>query len=1030
MSSLETKDKYWRSLSDLVSSADSADQTAPEVQAYLEQRIPDHDELFGDPLSRRRFMQVMGASIALSSAGLSACRYEQDHIVPESQRPEGYVPGVPKRYATAMELGGAAYGLMVTAYDGRPIKIDGNPDHPHTGRGSTSFVQASLLELYDPDRSRQVERRQGKNKLPATWAIFDDEAVKWRKALAESSGRGLRVLSEATSSPTIAALRRELLTAYPEARWHEYEPLSRDNERLGTVMAFGRAMHVHPKLAGAKVIAAFDADLFGDHPESLRLSREFASGRDPDDKSAVMNRLYSVESGFSTTGAAADHRLPLRSELVKPFLLSLEALLGGSGQPAAAALGDAKVQKFLTVLAKDLTENRASSVIAVGSCQPPEVHALAARINSLLGTSLVSYTADPDGARPAHADDIVQLAADMQKGAVSTLLILGGNPVYDAPSDLDFAAALGKVETSIHLSAYVDETSEKCNWHLPRAHYLESWGDARTYDGTFTLVQPIIEPIFGGRSAIDILKRFVGRTDIPSDQIVREVFTAAAGDGGSSDAAWRKALHDGFVAGSAAKAETPAVQQFQVAQLTPTQGKARVGNGALEVVFTANTATYDGRFANNAWLQEVPDFLTKMTWDNAALISPRTAAELGIKHEEIVEIALGGRTIRVVAYVMPGQAPLSIGLAVGQGRQRAGRVGGQLEGTVLKTVGFDTYPLRSSKAPFVATGASVTGTGEKYRLSLTVDHYKMDKAGEEAVAYRIHELIKEASLEDYTKDGYSIAKGSHTPDIAVLTRPTTADEVNRSLFKEHRYEGRRWGLATDLSKCTGCNACIIACQAENNIPVVGKEQVWRNREMHWLRIDRYFQGDPDDPKVAHQPVLCQQCENAPCEQVCPVGATLHTDEGLNDMAYNRCVGTRYCLNNCPYRVRRFNFYRWDWYKEMDDPRAQVRRLLFNPEVTVRSRGVMEKCTFCVQRIQNVKIQAKNAGRPIEDGEITTACQDACPSGAIVFGDLNDKRSAVAGLHARPRAYAMLAELNTRPRNAFLARIRNPHPELG
>jgi Fe-S-cluster-containing dehydrogenase component len=1032
MPSLDPKDKhtYWRSLSDLVATADSAaegDGASPAVQAYLEQRIPDHDELFGDPLSRRRFMQVMGASIALSgAAGLSACRWEEDHIVPESQRPEGYVPGVPKRYATAMELGGAAYGLLVTAYDGRPIKVDGNPDHPHTGRGSTSFVQASLLELYDPDRSREVERRQGKIRLPATWAIFDDEAVKWSKALAGSAGRGLRFLSEATTSPTVAALRRDLLARFPEARWHEYEPLSRDNERIGTRMAFGKAMRVHPKLAGARVIAVFDADLFGDHPESLRLAREFAGGRDPDDKKTPMNRLYAVESAFSTTGAVADHRLPLRSELIKPFLLALEAALQGGAAPAAA-FGDAKVLKFLTVLAGDLNEARGSSVVVVGSRQPPEVHALAARINSLLGnTATVAYTADPDGDRPAHADDIVQLAADMQKGAVSTLFILGGNPVYDAPADLDFAAALAKVETSAHLSIYSDETSAACNWHLPRAHYLESWGDARTHDGTYTLAQPIIEPIFGGRSVIDLLKQLLGRGDTPSEQLVRETFDAM---GGTGDAGWRKALHDGFVAGSAAQAETGSLREFAISPLTASQGKARVSNGSLEVVFTANTATYDGRFANNAWLQEVPDFLTKMTWDNAALISPRTAADLGIAHEEIVEIALGGRTVQVVAYVMPGQAPLSIGLAVGQGRQRAGRVGG-LPSEGVATVGFDTYRLRSSKAPFVASGASVTGTGRKYRLSLTVDHYKMDDKGEKAIAARIPDLVKEATLADYSKSDYSIVKNAHTPDIAVLTVPNKADETNRSLFKEHRYEGHKWGMATDLSKCLGCNACIVACQAENNIPVVGKEQVWRNREMHWLRIDRYFEGDPDDPKVASQPLLCQQCENAPCEQVCPVGATLHSDEGLNDMAYNRCVGTRYCLNNCPYRVRRFNFLRWDWYKEMDEPRAQVRRLLFNPDVTVRSRGVMEKCTFCVQRIQNVKIQAKNAGRPIEDGEITTACQDACPTGAIVFGDLNDKRSAVAGLQARPRAYAMLAELNTRPRNAFLARIRNPHPELG
>jgi molybdopterin-containing oxidoreductase family iron-sulfur binding subunit len=934
---------------------------------------------------------------------------------------------VPKKYATAMEVGGTAYGLVATAYDGRPIKLDGNALHPHTGRGSTAFVQASLLELYDPDRSRAVERREGRSPLPATWASFEEAAATLVKQLGQT-GRGLRVLSEGTTSPTIAALSRDLLARFPEARWHEWEPLSRDNERAGTRMAFGRPMRPHLKLAEARVIATFDADLFGDHPESLRLARDFATGRDPDENAAGMNRHYAVESAFSITGAGADHRLPLRSELIKPFLVALEAKLAGAGASSAAAL-DAKAQKFLDVLASDLTENRARAVIAVGSFQPAEVHALAARINAALGgEAVVGYSAEPDADRPTHIEDIVALTGDMQKGSVTTLLILGGNPVYDAPADLQFAAALAKVGTSIHLSSYSDETSEKCSWHLPRAHYLEAWGDARTYDGTITLAQPILQPLYGGRSAIDVLKLFLGKGDTPSEQLVREAFDAAGVAGATGDSGWRRALHDGFVTGSAATMETASVQAFTVAPPSPTQGKVKLGNGSLEVVFTVNTATYDGRYANNAWMQELPDFMTKMTWDNAAMIAPRTASELGISHEEVVKISLGGQTLNMVAYVMPGQAQGSIALAVGQGRKRAGHVGGLVDDKIK--VGFDTYALRSSKAPFVASGASVDGTGDKYRLSLTVDHYDMDEGGKKAIEKRLPEIIMETTRDAYDKSDFNIAAKAHTEDIAVLMVPVEADKANRSLYVEHKYDGHRWGMTTDLSKCSGCNACIVACQAENNVPVVGKEQVWRNREMHWLRIDRYFQGDPDDPKVARAPILCQQCENAPCEQVCPVGATLHSDEGLNDMAYNRCVGTRYCLNNCPYRVRRFNFLRWDWYKDMDDPRAKVRGLLFNPEVTVRSRGVMEKCTFCVQRIQNVKIQAKNAGRPIKDGEITVACQDACPTGAIVFGDLNDKNSKVTALRQSKRAYNMLAELNTRPRNAFLARVRNPHPELG
>ena len=1036
MSSLEKK-TYWRSLADVI------DQPGHEdARTYLEQRIPDHAELFGDPFTRRRFMQLMGASIAFAgAAGLAGCRYDRDYIEPEDRRPEGYVPGVPKYYASAMELGGAAYGLLVTAYDGRPIKVDGNPGHPATGKGSNAWMQASILELYDPDRSRAVERRSGpgrKNQLPGSWKDFEVAARKLSSDLGQTGGRGFRVLSEASSSPTLAALKRELVGKYPQARWHEWEPLSHDGEREGLRVAFGRPLRAHLSLDKAQVIAAFDADLLGDHPDALRHARGFAAGRDPDANRTGMNRLYAVESTFSTTGASADHRLPLRSELIKPFLMALEQQIQGAGgsAPASAALGEKKVADFLAVLAKDLVQNKGMAVVAVGHRQPPEVHALAARINAILvSPDVLAYTDDPDPARPPHWVDLQELVSAMKSGGVETLLILGGNPVYDAPAGLDFAGALAKVKESFHLSPYSDETPALCSWHLPRAHYLESWGDARTWDGTYTLTQPIIEPIFGARSAIEVVKHLVGRGDTPAADLVKETFGSVVGGGGaiSSEVAWRKALHDGY-----ATAALPSFRgtpgQFTVTPLTPTQqlgtgsGKEKaIANGQLEVTFVASSA-YDGRFANNAWLQEVPDFFTKVTWDNPALVSPRTAKALGIAHEEIIEVSIGDRKTEVVAYVMPGQAAFSIALPIGQGRTRAGHVGGLVEDGA-DPVGFDVGPARAAAALVVAGAGRVRGTGKHYRLSATTDHNAIDKLGVDTVQKRSPELIKENTLDGYRHDPKFVVAGAHTPDIAVLTDPTTAAPANRSLFKEPRYDGHKWGMTTDLTKCTGCNACVVACQSENNVPVVGKEQVWRNREMHWLRIDRYFEGDPEDPHIASQPILCQQCELAPCEQVCPVEATVHSDEGLNEMVYNRCVGTRYCLNNCPYRVRHFNFLRWDWYKEMDDARAKVRQLLFNPEVTVRGRGVMEKCTWCVQRIQNVKIKAKNEHRSIEDGEITTACQQACPTDAISFGDLNDEDSQVAGRQRLPRAYALLAELNTRPRHIFLARITNPHPDL-
>jgi molybdopterin-containing oxidoreductase family iron-sulfur binding subunit len=1048
------KPLYWRSLAELTDDA----PLPAEAQAYAEQRIPDHEELFGNPLNRRRFMQISGATVALAgAAGMAGCRYEEDHIVPEARRPPDYVPGMPKRYASAMELGGVGYGLLVTAYDGRPIKVDGNPEHPHTGQGSTPWMQSSILDVYDPDRSGTVQRQGGGKQLPGTWADVEEMAAKVVAELGASGGKGFHVLSEATSSPTVMALKAELLRKHPQARWHEWEPLSHDAEREGLRVAFGRPMRAHLQLTKAKVIAALDVDLFGDHPDGLRLSREFAAGRNPESQDG-MNRLYAVEPVWTSTGVASDHRLPLRSELVKPFLVALEIALGGPGGAGESkALGEAKNAKFVEVLAKDLSQNKGAAAVAVGPRQDPEVHALAARVNALLGGDVVVYTDDPDPARPAHWADLQDLVGAMSADSVRTLLIIGGNPVFNAPASLDFGAALAKVKTSIHLSTYADETSARCNWHLPRAHFLESWGDTRTHDGTLTLAQPIIEPLLGGRSAIDVLKHFVGRPDVSAQALVRETFDALTapptgldlgvttgeapgtprGPRPDNDGAWRRALHDGFVAGSAPTAGSiGAPSNVALKPLTTTQAEGtRLANGKLELCFMPSSV-YDGRFANNAWLQETPDFLTKVTWDNVALISPKTAADLGVKNQELIEIEIGGVKQQVAAYVMPGQASFSIGLGVGQGRTRAGRVGG-LDG-VSDPVGFDTYKLRTGGPLAVAGVAKVRGTGTTYRLSMTVDHHvpgatgtTMDEIGKKAITERAPELIKEATLEEYRHNPGFVTEGAHTQDAADLTRPTSADASRKSLFEEHKYTDtpHRWGMTTDLTKCTGCNACMLACQSENNVPVVGKEQVFRNREMHWLRIDRYFRGDAEDPQISHQPILCQQCENAPCEQVCPVGATLHSDEGLNEMTYNRCVGTRYCLNNCPYRVRRFNFLRWDWYKQIDDPRNQIRKLLFNPEVTVRSRGVMEKCTFCVQRIQATKIVAKNERRPIADGEITTACAQACPTGAITFGDLQDEQSRVAQQQKLPRAYALLAELNTRPRNAFLGRIRNPHPDL-
>jgi molybdopterin-containing oxidoreductase family iron-sulfur binding subunit len=755
-----------------------------------------------------------------------------------------------------------------------------------------------------------------------------------------------------------------------------------------------------------------------------------------------MNRLWSAESTFSHTGAMADHRLPIRSEHGLAFTMALGAAVGVGAPPNSELRSEKKVQQFVSVLAEELKANRGRAIVLAGRRQPPEVHALVAKINEAIDApgKTLDYLEDPELDRPSHRDSITALARDMAGGKVSTLIILGGNPVYDAPADLDFAGALAKVPLSIHLSEQLNETSEKATWHLPRAHFLEAWGDARTWDGTVTLAQPLIVPLYGGLSTAELLSMLLG-DEAPGERLVR---TTHEGLGFTN---WRQYVHDGFVPGT----QFPPAQ-VQAANVAPTlapnqSGGSTISNGKLEVVFHYSSFTYDGRFANNAWLQETPDFLSKVTWDNYAIVGPETAEALGLDNDTRIRIKVGEREITATCHTMPGQARGSIALLLGGGRTAAGRVGNK--------VGVDTYKVRTTAGFDIATSATVTATGEHYELASVQEHWDIRtlsygplggggglrrSVNEEGLQQRIPELIRATTNEELShpdKDGklWTASEGPE-PYWDDANVDTGGAKRHLSLFREHEYTGHRWGMAIDLSTCTGCNACMVACQAENNVPVVGRRQVINNREMHWIRIDRYFSGSPTDPVVVHQPVACQQCENAPCEQVCPVGATVHSDEGLNDMTYNRCIGTRYCANNCPYKVRRFNFL--DWNKEWREARNQVRRLLFNPQVTVRMRGVMEKCTFCVQRIENAKIHARAVARSqhtgsvdalLPDGTVETACQEACPTEAIVFGDLADPKSRVSRMHDDRRQYPLLPELYTRPRNRFLARVRNPNPKM-
>jgi molybdopterin-containing oxidoreductase family iron-sulfur binding subunit len=1049
---------FWRSMKELA--GDAAHQKDPTLRT---KEFPTEPSRVIDPLHRRNFFKLMGASMSLAGVGAlaSGCRYEAEEIVPLAHRPEGHVPGTTNQYATAFELGGIGHALVATSWEGRPIKLDGNAEHPFASggivdktqrhAGSSTYIQASILHLYDPDRSKSPLQGGKGSSMDAFRASLPDLRAKL--------GGEFAVLSEGSSSPTLGDLRASLKDK--GVKWFEYEAISFDNEREGLKRLYGTPKRAIARLDKAETIVSLDADLFGDHPAQLRYSRDWAKSRRLHGSLGMgkMNRTWAVESQYSTTGAMADHRLAVRSELVRPFAMALEAAVGGAAAPTAAFLGEKKAKQFLEVLVSELLEHKGRAVVLVGSKQPPEVHAIAARINAAIGAvgQTLDYIDLPDVDREPHVVSIQNLVKAINSKQVKNLVILGGNPVYDAPADLNFAAALASLEGSLHLSEYANETSQKTTWHIPRSHFLEAWGDTTTYDGTITLAQPLIAPLYESVSAIELCSMLLGPSESGLDLVQKSHkarFDKNPGDKLIFDSAWRQSVHDGFVAGSAAAMKNEInAQQYAPPQLEPSQlTDTKPRNGELEVTFATSPFSYDGRYANNAWLQETPDFMTKAVWDNYALVGPETADSLGLKNYNMATFKIGDKSVTLPVYTMPGQARGSVALVLGGGRTAAGRVGGE---NGIRTVGWNVHTVRTAAAFDIATKASVTATDEHYEIATTQEHWDIridlvNNITQNGIAERIPELVRittKQAVEDADK-AFEAGKPGAKPytaepeneffvDSELRGNTDRAEKGGHSLFKEKDYSGHRWGMAIDLTTCTGCNACMVACQAENNIPVVGRQEVINNREMSWIRIDRYFSGSPDDPQVVHQPVGCQQCEQAPCEQVCPVGATSHSEEGLNDMAYNRCIGTRYCANNCPYKVRRFNFL--DWNKEWREARNKVRRLLFNPEVTVRMRGVMEKCTYCVQRIQNAKINAKaeiRQGRrtgtttsPLPDGEITTACQDACPTEAIIFGDLEDKNSRVSKLQDDNRAYDLLPDLYTKPRTRFLARLRNPHPKM-
>jgi MoCo/4Fe-4S cofactor protein with predicted Tat translocation signal len=1081
--------KFWRSLEELAD--------APEFREFVAREYPQHAEEWDDPVERRTFLKLMGASLAL--AGLSGCVFQPaEKIVPNVKQPEDMLPGKALFFATASSLGGIATPLLARSNEGRPTKLEGNPDHPNSrngaaeDRGSSAtdiFSQASILSLYDPDRSQiPLFREESRN-----WSTFVGEL---RTALDEQRpklGAGIRFLTETITSPTLAAQLKSILTEFPQAKWHQYEPVNNDNARAGAVMAFGQPLNTIYDFSKADRILALDADFLSAHPGTLKYAREFAARRRITEGKHEMSRLYVIETTPTTTGAAADHHWSIKpSELLKTAI-ALAALVG------VKTTAMETTTTGLDAIARDLQQHKGACIVIAGKEAPPEVHALVQAMNDALGNvgKTVFHTDPVEANSVDQRQSLQELLNDIDGGGVEMLVIVGGNPVYNTPADLrlDRNRILDSTRAPklrIHLSQYKDETSDLCHWHIPESHYLEAWSDTRSYDGTVAIVQPLIEPLYQSKSAHELLAVFTPQYDKKPYDILREYWegnrptatskqqtaisnqpataessrhetgsqpqrsehgTASGSDRmpestASSPASaatppmpaatpqsppadfeswWRQCVHDGFVPNTALPVKTVSAKADALATgagVTPAVPANPVpGTGSqsgFEIVFRTDPTIYDGRFANNGWLQELPKPLSKVTWDNAALVSPNTAKQLGITKTigekggdifvDTLKITSQGRTISdvVPTWITPGQPDGVITLHLGYGRTRAGRVGNDH--------GFNAYEIRTSASPWSASGVQVEKAGARHLLAVTQLHFMLE---DRDFSKEDRDVLRSQTLDEYLK-------GEHAGE----THDPAADDTlyHPELFN-YQDQGNglnyAWGMAIDLNNCVGCNACTIACQSENNIPVVGKEQVVRSREMHWIRVDTYFKGeDYNHPEATNfMPVPCMHCENAPCEPVCPVHATVHSAEGLNDMVYNRCVGTKYCSNNCPYKVRRFNFF---LYQDWDTPTYQLMR---NPDVSVRSRGVMEKCTYCVQRIQGAKIQSELEGRKVRDGEIVTACQAVCPTEAIVFGDVNDPNSRVSKLKAEHRNYSLLADLNTKPRTTYLTALRNPNPEI-
>jgi molybdopterin-containing oxidoreductase family iron-sulfur binding subunit len=1017
---------YWRSLEERLG--------LPEYLESVKPEFPEGADLPPTGVARREFMQLIGASLALAGATACTTRPSDERLVPFTKTPPELVPGNALHYASGMTFGGHTSGLLITAREGRPIKIEGNPEHPINRGAAGPFEQAFLISLYEPNRARVLRQRMSPRSLRT---LAEDVSALVNKAAPADGGARIRFLTEPINSPMMGHLRSRILQKLPNARFHSYAPVTQDASAEGARALFGAPHTALYDFSQADIILSLDADFLESRPVNLAYARQFASRRDNPD---TLNRLYVAETRFSITGGMADHRLRVKSSEILGLAAAVAQALGGAVSGLAAAAGakaaaPANAQKWIDAIVGDLRGAAGRSVVVAGERQPAAVHALAHAINVALGNVGKTVRFVPTASEPSNLAGVRELVADIQGGRVDTLVITAFNPVYSLPADIGLAEVLGNGNPEqrgklsvLYTSLFEDETAALCDWFVPAAHQLETWSDGRSIDGTVSIAQPLIQPLFNGVPESELLALFLDEPYAPAYQLLRDFWRGQpATQGADFESAWEKIVASGIVPGStAAPIEAAANTEGVAAAIAAYTPPQPVAAGQLEINFVADYKVFDGRFANNSWLQELPDPITKLVWDNPALISPKTAEELKLATGDVAELSYRNRKLEVPVWVMPGHADGAVTLPLGYGRKF-------VHETAANGTGYNANLVRSVDAPWFDSGATLTKLRKTHQLVSTQKHWSM--AGRPvALDFTIQEW------RDKNNQNVQSALARTTGD---LDKP--GNRLNNLPPFDYSKEEYKWGMAIDLSRCTGCSACVVACQSENNIPVVGKDQVARSREMHWLRIDRYFTGPGINPKkdaqgknrqgydnyatadaepgMVMQPVMCVHCEKAPCEYVCPVNATVHSDEGLNDMVYNRCVGTRYCSNNCPYKVRRFNYLHYTKGK------TPTEKMQMNPDVTVRNRGVMEKCTYCVQRIERVRITSRVEKRRIAEKELQTACQQTCPTEAITFGSLNDEKARVTQLHADPRHYKLLYELGTQPRTAHLVRLRNPHPSL-